>query len=96
MCACNVCGKSLEDIKQKAAQDAVAEYQQAHPDPSESKLKDEPQASLAQPEQQAMVDEAQLQELKAQNEQLELDSNIQKRLVKNVFKDLNHLQTSLP
>ena len=25
-CACNVCGKSLEDIKQKAAQDAVAEY----------------------------------------------------------------------
>ena len=32
--------KSLQYLKQKAAQDAVAEFQQAHPDPSESKPMD--------------------------------------------------------
>ena len=46
-CACNLCGKDLQYLKQKAAQEAVAEYQQSHPDPSESKRLDEAQPGLA-------------------------------------------------
>ena len=92
---CNICGKSLQYLKQKAAQDAVAEFQKAHPDPSESKPMDVQQPGLAQPEQQAVIDESKLQELKDEKDQLEKDNKIQKKIAKNIVKEFTHMQSNL-
>ena len=66
----------MQYLKQKAAQDAVAEYQLSHPDPSEPKRLDDAQPGLTQPEQQVTVDEGQLKELQAKNEELKLEHRV--------------------